>query len=360
MSQTLAQAFPVGDFLASELDERHWTQADFAEILGRPTQFVSEIISNKKEITRESAAQIGAALGTSAEHWLNLQNIYLLWKQQQDQATRAGLSEISLRARLNALAPISVLRKRGVLTGTTVAVWAQEICDLFQLDDIYDEPKFLAALRRANEDEPLSPTQKAWLACARRTANAVVAADYDPAALKALARELPRILNKAEAFASVPGRFATAGVRLVYVPAFPSSKINGATFLLDEHPGKPVIALSGRGRRLDFVLFTLLHEIAHLVRGDVKPGRDLILDEEDAETLGDEKKANDLAGKWLFPDELEAPPTTPRQDWVAAAAQARGVHPIVVVGRLQKLNLLDWRTALAKEAPTVVAQMESW
>lgn len=32
-------------------------------------------------MTREVAARIGAALGTSAELWLNLQNSYLLWKQ---------------------------------------------------------------------------------------------------------------------------------------------------------------------------------------------------------------------------------------------------------------------------------------
>ncbi len=69
---------PVGEILADELDARGWTQTDFAEVLGLPAQFVSEIISGKKEITRESAAQIGDALGTSAELWLNIQNSYLL------------------------------------------------------------------------------------------------------------------------------------------------------------------------------------------------------------------------------------------------------------------------------------------
>lgn len=69
---------PVGEILADELDARGWTQTDFAEVLGLPAQFVSEIISGEKEITHESAAQIGDALGTSAELWLNLQNSYLL------------------------------------------------------------------------------------------------------------------------------------------------------------------------------------------------------------------------------------------------------------------------------------------
>jgi len=78
MNTALAEVFPAGEHLADELDARGWTQAEFAEILGRPAQFVSEIISGKKEITREAAAQIGAALGTRAEMWLNLQDTYFL------------------------------------------------------------------------------------------------------------------------------------------------------------------------------------------------------------------------------------------------------------------------------------------
>lgn len=53
MATVRAEVFPAGEFLADELVARGWTQADFADILGRPPQFVSEIITGKKEITRE-------------------------------------------------------------------------------------------------------------------------------------------------------------------------------------------------------------------------------------------------------------------------------------------------------------------
>jgi HTH-type transcriptional regulator/antitoxin HigA len=79
-----AEVFPVGVHLADELDARGWTQADFAEVLGRPTQWVSQIILGKEALTRESAAQIAAALGTGGEFWLKLQDSYLSWKQPQD------------------------------------------------------------------------------------------------------------------------------------------------------------------------------------------------------------------------------------------------------------------------------------
>ena len=63
MTGQVATPLPVGQILGKELDERHWTQGDFAEVLRRPVQFVSEIVNGRKEITRESAAQIAAALG---------------------------------------------------------------------------------------------------------------------------------------------------------------------------------------------------------------------------------------------------------------------------------------------------------
>jgi hypothetical protein len=51
-------------------------------ILGWPTQFVCEVINGKNEITRESAAQIGAVLGQAAEMWLSLLDQYPSWVRE--------------------------------------------------------------------------------------------------------------------------------------------------------------------------------------------------------------------------------------------------------------------------------------
>ena len=75
-----AEAFPPGEFLRDELKARGWTQSQFATIIGRPLQVISEIINGRKRITERTALQIAAALGTSARVWLNLENNYRLWK----------------------------------------------------------------------------------------------------------------------------------------------------------------------------------------------------------------------------------------------------------------------------------------
>lgn len=76
MAQTPTHAFPPGEYLRDELEERDWTMAEFSEIIGWPTQAVSEILDAKKEITAEVAMDIAAALGTTPGVWLNLQTRY--------------------------------------------------------------------------------------------------------------------------------------------------------------------------------------------------------------------------------------------------------------------------------------------
>lgn len=68
-----AEVFSPGEYLSDELEARGWSQVDFADIIGRPVQFVSELVNGKKELTAESATQIAAALGSQPSTWLGLQ-----------------------------------------------------------------------------------------------------------------------------------------------------------------------------------------------------------------------------------------------------------------------------------------------
>jgi len=74
----VAQVFPPGDFIREELEARGWTQGQLARIIGRPVQAVNAIVNGKKEITPGTAIALGAAFGTSAMFWLNLETTYRL------------------------------------------------------------------------------------------------------------------------------------------------------------------------------------------------------------------------------------------------------------------------------------------
>ena len=73
---TPAEVFPPGGYLRDELDERGWTVAEFARMIDRPSQAVSEILNGKKLVTAETARSIAEALGTTSDLWLNLQSAY--------------------------------------------------------------------------------------------------------------------------------------------------------------------------------------------------------------------------------------------------------------------------------------------
>lgn len=360
---SIAQAFPVGEHLEEKMEARGWSQAEFAEIIQRPTQFVSEVIGGKKELTRESAAQIAAAFETSTEYWLNLQDRYLLWQQSQDKGLQSQLTDIQRRARLYDLAPVPLLRKRGVIAEGSLEETEAQIIQLFELPTIDDEPEFNAVARRSNEHEETTKLQRAWLAVIKNEARSQQLPAFDPEGFATFARRISQMVATPAAFASFPEQFREHGVALLYEESFPGSKLDGVSYLQD---GNPVIALSGRRKRLDKVLFTLLHEVAHILNNDLKEDEirvDTGIDETaGAQGLDDQERAADeLAVELTFPDqEFTEPPTRAQSSWILAEADKHQVHPIVVVGRLQKLGTLGWRTGLAKGAPTVEAELNSW
>ena len=86
-------AFPPGDHIREEIEYRGWTQGELATIMGRPIQVVNQIINGKKAITARTAYELEAALGPSAETWMNLETSWQLHRAGQPDP------EIAVRAR---------------------------------------------------------------------------------------------------------------------------------------------------------------------------------------------------------------------------------------------------------------------
>lgn len=64
MARKPAEVFPPGAYIKDELDARGWSQAEFAETLGRPARVVSEIINAKPEYP----PQVPGATGTVGDY----------------------------------------------------------------------------------------------------------------------------------------------------------------------------------------------------------------------------------------------------------------------------------------------------
>lgn len=352
-----AELFPVGEYLADELEARGWTQIDFAQVLGRPAQFVSEIISGKKEITRESATQIAAALGTSAEFWLSLQDSYFLWQQAKNSRTQESLDAVKTRAKLREIAPIPLLKKRGFITATDLAGQSQEVADLFGIKNLDEKPAMRFAARRSNFDESVTVLQRAWVACLKASAAKLSVAPYSQDGLRKLAEQLSEKTRDPRAVATFQTLFAQVGVKLSYVEAFPAGKLDGCALLVG---GTPVIGISGRWKRLDKVLFTILHEVAHVLLGHIWDNDQVIVDDLSEKSHNAESDADQLAAELAISQPLPVVPRRPSAMWVKTQAELLKVPPIVLIGRLQNDGLLSWKTTLVREAPEVTGQLEQW
>ncbi len=95
-----AKVFPPGRTLKSELAENNLSQKDFAQLIERPPQFVSELIRGKRELTPDTANRIAAALGGSASFWMRLEANYRAWLVTQDQNLAETYHRIRQRSTL--------------------------------------------------------------------------------------------------------------------------------------------------------------------------------------------------------------------------------------------------------------------
>ena len=115
-----ARLTSAGAILRRELAARGWTQRDLAEVIGRPAQAISEIVQGSKRITAETALELAAALGTSAEVWLRLDASHWLRLAEDRQEMVA--------ARRSRRFPVAVTRGVGE-TRSVVNVGADPACD---------------------------------------------------------------------------------------------------------------------------------------------------------------------------------------------------------------------------------------
>ncbi len=65
-----------GEHLAEELEALDMSAAELARKLGVPTNRVTQILNGTRTVTGDTALRLAHFFCTSAQFWLNLQNLY--------------------------------------------------------------------------------------------------------------------------------------------------------------------------------------------------------------------------------------------------------------------------------------------
>ncbi|NLE07385.1 MAG: HigA family addiction module antidote protein [Parcubacteria group bacterium] len=340
-----ARVFHPGDILLDELNDRQLTQAEFSDIIGRPARTVNEIIKGKRGITPETAGVIAAALGTSPDMWLAMQaeyDLYVLSKKSKDKP-----QEVEQRSELYSLFPIADLVRRSYIKRKTkVEELKKDILSLLNLSSIDDFNTRLAGARfRVSNGDIVLGYLNTWVLLAKKKASEQKLDNkYDKEKLKEFAKTIKDYSCKEKGIETVINELKKLGVRVILLPHFSKTRVDGAACWIDDQ--SPVIVMSLRYQRVDNFFFTLLHEIGHIVLHAPTDTNAFFVD--DLNNLEkenkQEKEANDFAIQNLglngVVSSLKFIDITPQI--LLKKSEEVGVHPSLLIGHLQHENLLAY------------------
>jgi HTH-type transcriptional regulator/antitoxin HigA len=329
-----------GTFIAEELQERGWLQADLAYILGMDAAQLNKLISGKADINPDVAVALGDAFDMPAEFFMNLQKLYDLH--------RARRADPGVRTRASWLSafPVREMIKRGWIEDAEPALLDLQMIRFFGKNRVEDVPFVGGApltphAARKSDYDRTTPVQYVWLTRVRKIAEQMDCPPYSESALRSSLGSIRSHMMEKDDFIRIPNILKKCGVRFVLVEALPSSKIDGVCVWLGD---QPVIGMSLRLDRADNFCFVLRHEIEHVLNKDGLAESFAPVDEYDPEVTDVaecERVANDAAAEYCVPQALLASfiarksPFISERDVLAFASRVE-INPAVVIGQIQR------------------------
>lgn len=337
-------ASPPGDTIADLLAERGWSQQELAQRLDYSEKHVSQLINGKVPLTEDAATRLNSVLGAPVGFWLKREAQYReqlarLDSEKRFAAWQAWLDEIPVREMMQH----GWITKRRVDARSKPAI-VEECLEYFRVASPDGWQARYGGLqhqfRRSRPDQCDLGAIAAWLRKGEIAAEKHTGPRYDEAKFVDALREMRglSVLPPDKFGPHLDSLFRDSGVIFQLVPAIPRSYVSGVARWLEVD--RPLIQLSLFGKTNDKFWFTLFHEAAHiLLHGKSKKSKESVFLDDPARqtsTSAQEREANDWAGEWLIPRECSgvlAQLTTKQA--VAEFAHHLGIHPGIVVGRLQ-------------------------
>ena len=348
--ETLAElapdwANPPGETILDLLEEKGWTQADFAARMGFTTKHVHLLLKGQAPITEDTALRLERVLGSTARFWINLELQHREHVMQQQSIADLErdvdwLKELPLRDMIR-LGWVEKATSRGRQVFACLRYFGVASVNAWR--DRYVQP--VAAYRASSVFKKSAAAVSSWIRFGEREAENMDCAAYHAAHFQDALRKARALALQKQLDAFLPALkslCATAGVALVIAPTPAQCPISGCAKWVS--PNKALIMLSMRGKTDDKFWFTFFHEAGHLL----KHGKKLtFLDNQNHEGLDvdEEQEADAFAADMLIdPSAYHAFCAARRfsASDVSAFAAQQGISPGIVVGRLQFDRLIPW------------------
>lgn len=332
---------PPGETIADLLEEKGWTQAEFAQRCGYTTKHASLLINGKAAITEDTALKLERVLGSSARFWLV--------REAQYRETIARQEELeSLEADagwLKQLPLADMIRFGWIRKYTNKGQQVAECLQFFGVSSVdawrrrYAEP--LAAFKASEKFKKNDAAVSAWLRQGERVASQMACRPFDKVAFKQVLIDLRALTTETDPEKFVPelkDACARAGVAVVFEPAPKGCPVSGATRWLS--PDRALLMLSLRYKTNDHLWFAFFHEAGHILLH----GKKMLFLENMGLDDEHERQADQFASDLLIPPQYarRLALLDKRYADIEAFAEEIGVAPAIVVGRMQRERYLPW------------------
>lgn len=333
--------FQPGDFVADVIDRLGMSQAELARRTGLSVKHVNQICQGASTISADTAVLLERATGVDIRIWLRLEAEFQAERGRRDEDSRLEVQTDWLNN-----FPVSELKKRKWISGNAKGVdQLREVLQFFRVaapsawEQVWATP---TAYRVSQAFAPDMAALATWIRIGERRSEALALRPYDRerfrSSLDAI-RSLVALDDPAVWQPQLESLFAQAGVALIIEKEIKGARINGLVRWLPG--GNPMLMLSARHRWADIFWFTLFHEVGHLIVHDRRrltfvdsPG------DQPANRLV-EQEADDFASRLLIPREYDQLVYSARTGAdVQAIARQVGVHPGIIVGRLQHDHII--------------------
>ncbi len=328
-------ATPPGATIREQLEDRGMTQKEFSLRMDMSEKHISRLINGEVRLTPEVALRLEYVLGIPAQFWVNLEAIY-----EEKCARVEAENEMETDIELAKCFPYGELVKLGWIPATRIA--SEKVNNLrvfFQVAKLGALENLTIpgiAYRRTEIKEKGNYALAVWAQKARIEAQTADVSVINIARLQENISEIRKMTNESpeEFCPKLVSFMASCGIALVFLPHISGSFLHGASF----YDGKKIVmGLTVRGRDADKFWFSLFHEVVHIVKGHIGkthgPNED------------DEQEANALAAEILIPQTQFASfvaRNTFSERSICSFAQQIGIDPGIVVGRLQKENIIGF------------------
>ena len=335
-----------GVYVKDAIDELGLSQSEFALRTGLSVKNVSTLITGESNITFDVAIKLAAFFHNSVEGWLNLQTKYNLYLNEQNRQkeyendweiakiiNKDFCSEI-LNVKIdtkNKEETIDVLRK------CFNVVTLQNLKN----PDIY---AFCKTSVVKDIDENITILRNAWISVADQKAREMVCSEFNKELILENSKYLRSLTLKG------PGVIGTelkeflgkCGIKLVILPFLRGSNLSGVTKWIGNE-NCVMVAVNDFGKDADKIWFSIFHEIGHAIKNHkrhltISYNKDNIQDKDEIEA--NEYAKNTLIDESSYQEFIKNNNIT--ESSIKRFAKEQPVAPFIVVGRLQKDEIIGW------------------